>query len=163
MGMKLAIARRAASMRVFHFGRVKFERDGNRSVGEFALHIQCPWRLEGPDGIVTGRADLWEPAEPNADIDWATWDYEENENLQDRRIGRLLGGYDSKTQSFMNDTECLIVEKVRADDFGGATISLSGGYRLVVFPAGSVGEDWRLLQPSSDLRHFVVSGGKVEE
>jgi hypothetical protein len=162
VGRKLSIARRAADMRGFHFGRVTVEEPGDRSGGEFALHIQCPWRLEGPAGILTGQSDLWEPAEPSQEIDWDSWDYEKDPNLQDRRIGELLGGYDPKTRSFVNDTEHLVVEKVEADDFGGAAISLSGGYRLVIFPSGSAGEDWRLLQPLSEQRHFVVSGGAVD-
>lgn len=162
VGRKLSIARRAADMRGFHFGRVTFGQDGKRSAGEFVLHVQCAWRIEGPDGIVTGRTDLWEPAEPNEDIDWDTWDYEEDENLQDRQIGTLLGGYDPKTRSAMNEAEHLIVEGVDADEWGGATISLSGGYRLVLFPAGSTGEDWRLFRPSAEA-HFVVGGGRIEE
>jgi hypothetical protein len=163
VGRKLSIARRAADMRGFHFGRVTVEETGDRSSGEFALHIQCPWRLEGPHGIVTGRTDLWEPGDPSENIDWDSWDYEKNPNLQDRRIGELLGGYDPNTRSFVSDTEYLVVEKVEADEFGGLNLSLSGGYRLVVFPSGSVGEDWRLLQPHSRQRHFVVSGGAVKK
>src|SRR5262245_25598399 len=94
VGKKLSIARRAADMRGFHFGRVSVDEAGKRSSGEFALHIQCPWRIEGPDGIVTGRTDLWEPAEPGKEINWDTWDYDEDENLQDRRVGALLGTFD---------------------------------------------------------------------
>jgi hypothetical protein len=150
-------------MRVLHFGHVTVEESGNRSYGEFALHIQCPWRLEGPAGILTGRSDLWAPAEQSEDIDWDSWDYDKDPNLQDRRVGELLGGYDAKTRSFVNDPECLVVEDVEADDFGGVVISLSGGYRLVIFPAGSTGEDWRLLKPHSEQEHFVVSGGMIEE
>jgi hypothetical protein len=163
IGRKLSIARRAANMRGFHFGHVTVYGDGSGSAGEFALHIQCPWRVEGPDGIVTGEADLWEPADPDADIDWETWNCEDNENLQDLRIGTLLGGYDPATKSPVNTTEFLIVEGVEADEFGGATIVLSGGYRLVIFPSGSTGEDWRLFQPSSPQPHLVIGAGKVEE
>ena|SRR5688572_28183492 len=163
VGQKLSVARRAADMRGFHFGRVNVEEGGDRSYGEFALHIQCPWRLEGLNGIVTGRTDLWIPAEPSENIDWDSWDYENNPNLQDRRIGELPGVYDPKTRSFINETEYLVVENVEADDFGGATLSLSGGYRLVIFPSGSAGEDWRLLKPHTGQRHLVVSGGAVEE
>lgn len=161
IGKQLSIARRAADMRGFHFGRIIVEAK-NRSRGEFALHIQCPWHIEGPDGIVTGRSDLWEPADQDKEIDWDTWNYEDGENLQDHRVGALLKGYDPKTRSFVNETESLIVEAIDADDFGGVAISLSGGYRLVLFPSGSVGEDWRLFQPSSDPKHFVIAGGAVE-
>ena len=47
-------------MRVLHFGAVIEGEDG--SWGECALHLQCPWRLDGPAGPVTGQDDLWEHA-----------------------------------------------------------------------------------------------------
>jgi hypothetical protein len=94
-------------MRCFDFGRIR--KVGNRTVGEYALHVQCPWRIEGPQGIVTGRLDLWETAEDSPDIDWDTWDFEENENLQDKRIGEWLEGYDPQTDSFVNETDPLVV------------------------------------------------------
>ncbi len=163
VGRRLSIAWRAADMRMFHFGHVTVYEDGSGSAGEFALHVQCPWRIEGPDGIVTGGSDLWEPANPNDDIDWDTWNYEDDGNLQDLRIGMLLGDYDPLTGSFTNDTGFLLVENVEADELGGATIVLSGGYRLVLFPSGSTGEDWRLFEPQSEGPHFVVGGGKIED
>ena len=164
LGRRLVIARRAADMRVFHFSRLTVVGTGTdkRRWGEVALHIQCPWRLEGPDGIVTGRTDLWEAAEPSEDIDWNTWDYEKDPNLQDRRIGEVVGSYDPVVTAFVNRGNRLVVEEVAGDEFGGATIALSGGYRLVIFPSGSTGEDWRLLRPGlPEQGHFVVSGGKV--
>ncbi len=100
-------------MRVLHFGRIRKVEKG--TVGEYALDIQCPWRIEGPEGIVTRRSDLWEAAEDPPDIDWETWDYEENENLQDRRIGEMLKGYDPDTRSFVNATGWFVVEAVQGD------------------------------------------------
>jgi hypothetical protein len=159
-GLKLALARRAADLRNFQFGPVRAIDRG--TVGEYALHVQCPWRIEGPDGIVTGRGDLWEPAEPSQEIDRETWDYERDQNLQDRRFSALLQGYDDPaTGSFVNQTEHLIVEDVSADDYGGAAIRLSGGYKLVLFPAGSRGEDWRVFRPGATESHFVVAGGRI--
>jgi hypothetical protein len=127
------------------------------------LHIQCAWRIENQNGIVTGRADSWEAAEDHSNIDWKTWDYDKDENLQDKRIGALLGGYDPETRSFVNNSNLLVVESFHADDYGGVTLFLSGGYRLVIFPAGSQGEDWRLFPPGTEGNHFVISGGKIEE
>ncbi len=147
-------------MRGFHFGRIRKVEKG--TAGDYALHIQCPWRLEGPQGIVTGRLDLWEPAEDSPDIDWETWDYAKNENLQDKLMGEFLKGYDPQTRSFVNATGQLVVETVTGDACGGATIVLSGGFRLVLFPAGTRGEDWRIFQPGILESHFVISGGKVE-
>jgi len=161
VGLKLSVARRAADLRNFQFGQIrKVEPRG--TVGEYGLHIQCPWRIEGPDGIVTGRSDLWDPSDPDAKVDWDSWDYDKDANLQDTRIAELLGGEDPVTGSPMNVSNRLIVEAVDADDFGGATIQLSGGYRLVIFPAGTRGEDWRIFRPKLDEPHFVVSGGRIE-
>ncbi len=161
VGLKLALARHTADLRNFQFGTVRAVERG--TVGEYALHVQCPWRIEGSDGITTGRGDLWEPAEPSQEIDWDKWDYETDENLQDRRMAALLGGYDPVTGSFVNSTEHLIVEDVCADDYGGASIRLSGGYKLVLFPAGTRGEDWRVFRPDTYESHFVVAGGRIEQ
>ncbi len=162
IGLKLSIARRAASMSNFQFGEVH-KVDGG-TVGEYALHVDCPWRLEGPHSIVTGWLDLWEPAEEAGDdFDWQAWIEEKKDNLQEKRLHELLGGYDEQTLSVVNVTEGLEVEDIQTDAYGGAVLKLSGGYRLVLFPAGSRNEDWRMFQPQNDGPHFVVTGGKVED
>jgi hypothetical protein len=105
VGLPLTAARRAADMRTFQFGILRPVDRG--SVGDFALHVQCPWRIDGPDGIVTGRLDLWEPVEDNAPFD-ENWDYEKSPNLQDARLERWLtenGGF-------------VVVKGVDADEFG---------------------------------------------
>ena len=160
IGLQLSYARRAADMRNFGFGKIRDIKGG--FVAEYALHVQCPWRIEGSEGIVTGRLDLYEPAETLEGDEFESWDYEQG-NLQDVLIGELLRGYDSKTRTSINTTQKMCVEDVQADDFGGLCISLSDGYRLVLFPAGSRGEDWRLFSPESNRAHFVICGGRIEE
>src|SRR5262245_59040893 len=97
VGHRLTCTHRAADMRIFHLGEMQPVRDG--WAGEFGLHVQCPWRIEGPYGIVTGRSDLWKPASTeNADqpgFDWDAWNYERGQNLQDERIAQLLEVYSS--------------------------------------------------------------------
>jgi hypothetical protein len=149
IGLPLTAARRAADMQTFHFGALRPVDNG--SVGEFALHVQCPWRIECPKGILTGRLDLWEPVEENAPYD-ENWDYEKSPNLQDEKLDQLFGQSDGS----------IVVQHVDADEFGGAAIGLSQGFVLRIFPAGTRGEDWRLFQPKTDARHFVISDGKVE-
>lgn len=158
VGLRLSVARRAADLRNFQFGQMREVEGG--TVGDYALHIQCPWRIEGPGGILTGRSDLWEPAVPWETIDPETWKYEDG-NLQDLRIQAFLGGFDPMTKSATNRGSLLVVERVHGDDCGGARLELSGGYHLVLFPAGTEGEDWRIFRPSTDEPHFVVSGGRV--
>ena len=149
IGLPLAAVRRAADMRTFQFGRLRPVDRG--SVGDFALHVQCPWRIEGPDGIVTGRSDLWEPLDEHAPFD-ENWDYEKSPNLQDVRLERWL----------TRDHLSLVVESVDADEFGGAAIRFGQGFVLRLFPAGTRGEDWRLFRPTSGAPHLVISGGVVE-
>jgi len=148
-------------MRGFHFGQIRKIEKG--TTGDYVLYIQCAWRLEDPNGIVTGRSDLWEPAEIDPDMDWDNWDYEKNENLQDKQIGLLLGSYDPQARSYVNENDRLVVEEVYADAYGGATIVLTGGYRLVIFPAGSRGEDWRIFRSATNEPHFVIAGGKIDQ
>jgi hypothetical protein len=136
-------------MRTFQFGSLRPV--GGGSVGDWALHLQCPWRIEGPEGIVTGRLDLWEPVEENGPVD-ATWNYETSPNLQDARLEQWL----------KRPEAARVVRGVDADAFGGASLSFDQGYVLRLFPAGTCGEDWRLFSPTSDHPHLVVSGGAVE-
>ena len=149
IGLPLTAARRAADMRTFQFGTLRAVERG--SVGDFALHVQCPWRIEGPDGIVTGRLDLWESVEEDIPLE-QNWNYEQSPNLQDTLVERWLAEHKG----------ALVVQSVDADEFGGASISLSQDFVLRMFPAGARGEDWRLFRPNGDLPHLVISGGKVE-
>jgi hypothetical protein len=150
VGLPLTAARRAADMRTLQFGSLCPV--GGGSVGDFALHIQCPWRIEGPNGIVTGRLDLWEPVEEDIKIDYETWDYDESPNLQDFRLDQLLA------QNGLS----LVVQSVDTDEFGGANITFDHGFVLRLFPAGTRGEDWRLFEPKTDNPHFVIVEGKIE-
>src|SRR5436309_4549873 len=127
VGLPLTAARRAADMRTFQFGTLRPAKRG--SVGDFALHVQCPWRIEGPDGILTGRSDLWQPVAENAPF-VEDWDYDKSPNLQDSRMKQWLEQHDLS----------LVVTDVDADAFGGAAISLSHGFVLRLFPAGTRSE-----------------------
>jgi hypothetical protein len=48
IGLRLSIVRRAADMLVLHFGNIRAHSSGKGTVGDYALHVQCPWRLDGP-------------------------------------------------------------------------------------------------------------------
>jgi hypothetical protein len=56
------------------------------------------------------------------------------------------------------------VQAVEVDGAGGFRLTLSDGHALEIFPDDSRGgEDWRLLSPATEARHFVVSGGRVAQ
>jgi hypothetical protein len=175
VGLPLCITRRAADLLVLHFGTIrevesrnlrgKLRKNPKATVGDFSLHIQCPWRIENSEGIITGRGDLYRSADTGEYFDKELDDdsfYEHGKNFQDKRMGELLQGIEPITGSYMNVTDFLIVEATEADNFGEATIYLSGGYRLRIFPSSSKGEHWRLFQASTEEKHFVVEGSAVE-
>ena len=152
VGLRLSIARRAGSMRGFHFGAVSEDESG--SWGEYALHLQCPWRIDGPRGVVTGQGDLWE--HPTLELPPEDWSYEGGNSLQDVRLGALLGGRDERTRSWVNlKAEALIVTRVLGQESGELTLTLSGGFTLRVFPDTSRDEAWRLLARGGDGAHYV--------
>lgn len=157
VGLPLRIARRAADMRGFHFGQINPHKGGN--AGEYVLHLMCSWRIEGPEGLITGHRDLWDP---KLEEDWdENWDYELNENLQDWKIGQLVGKCENK--SFYNYTDDkLVVESVDINGFGDLVIALSGGYRIVTFLNHSRGESWLFFSPGLALYvDMEVTEGKV--
>ena len=158
VSLPLAIARDAASMKNFQFGLIRPHSSGTGTVGEYALHIQCPWRLVREGGILTGSADFYEPAEANKEVDLRDW---RAGNLQRKRLGEVLRSFDDATRSWVNGTGELVVASVAADDLGGFELVLSGGFRLQVFPCGSRGEDWRFFDPGGDGPHLVVDGGRI--
>jgi hypothetical protein len=55
LGLPLWAVGRAASLAWFQFGdrrTVPTFRGGSKVVGAYALHLDCPWRIVGPDGRV---------------------------------------------------------------------------------------------------------------
>jgi len=164
MGLKLSISRNAADMKVLHFGEIKPHPDSG-TMGDFALHIQCPWRIVTSDRVITGSHDYHEPADPKED--WDAWEPSRPRNrLQDKRLLELFPQYDPGTKSLVNATALLVVDEVEADIFGGIDLHLSGGYRLQIFPvstseSSSWGEQWRFFKPFA--QHFVVvaNGGRA--
>ncbi len=140
-------------MRGFHFGQIKPHSSGEGDCGSFVLHLQCSWRLESPQEIITGHRDLWEP---ETEEGWnEDWDYEDG-NLQDRKLTELLGSYDFNTRSCVNSTEKLIVESVEIINFGDLIIKLSGGYQIVTFINHTIGESWRFFSPGTKEKHICM-------
>jgi hypothetical protein len=147
ISLPLSIARDAADMKNFQFGAIRPHPSGKGTVGSFALHIQCPWRLTQDEHIVTGADDYWEPAEADGEVDLEDW---RGGNLQRKRLSEILSGASE-----------LVVRSVVADDFGGFELFLSGGFRLQVFPGGSRGEYWRFFQPGSLESHLVIDAARA--
>jgi hypothetical protein len=158
VGLPLSIARDAGSMKNFQFGAIRPHPSGEGTIGQYALHVQCPWRIVGGDGIVTGSADYYEPADIDTEVNLQD---PQAGNLQRKRLGDLLRSYDPSTRSWINSTGYLVVRTVVVEDFGGFELELSGDFRLQIFPDGSRGEDWRFFVPGNEEDHLVIEGGRM--
>lgn len=157
VGLPLSIVRQAADMRVFHFGEVRRHHWGKGTVGVYALHVQCPWRIVGPGRLLTGSSDRFVAPPGESGVDQK--DVRAG-NLQEMRLAELLEGYDDATKSHVNATAGLVVTSVTADRYCSLDIMFSGGIHLQLFPDGSAEEDWRFFATEDDSPHLVIEGGK---
>lgn len=151
VGLPLWAIGRAVDLVWFEFGSrrtVKGWKGVEKTVGDYALHVQCPWRIIVRDSIVIGRGDIFctpqesdEPTPPN--FDW------QKGNRFDRIAREFL----------RNESRQLMVQAVSAGEAGRITILLEGSYELEVFPHDSeMGEHWRFFKPNVEESHWVFSG-----
>jgi hypothetical protein len=153
VGLKLSIANYAGNMRIFHFGEIV--RRADQAVAQYAMHLQCPWRIEGESEVVTGLDDWYLPPSGYECVD-ESWEPGKGNNLQQRRLRELFRCPDEEG-SLTNRSSDLVVIHADGSDFGDCRLILSGSYVLNVFPCSSDEEAWRLFQPGSIEEHFVVS------
>jgi len=152
IGLRLSIVRRAADMLVLHFGNIRAHSSGKGTVGEYALHVQCPWRLDGPLGTITGREDLWEYAGPGEEP--PGWSYEDGLTLQDERLDDLFGPRHETSRSWVTEKDRFVVTAAQQTSCGDVRLELTGGHTLQLFPASCKREAWRLFAPAS-THHLV--------
>jgi len=158
MGMPLWDAGRAADLAWFAFGERRLAHDFRgqpREVGEFALHVQCAWRIVRGETVLVGHRDLYYPAgagtesrEVPANFHWDV----QGANRMDGRLKRL----------FQNPPEKLNVSGVEAGLAGALQIFFQNEMALEIFPNDSFDEEhWRLFRPYLDEPHFIVKGSSV--
>jgi len=151
IGLEFTRTTRAANMECLKFG-ILYQKDRKgieRQVGEFGLHLQCPWRFTKGNEIIVGNDDLTEQPDENAE-------YDENFNW-DIQGGNLR---DVKLKLFL-ETGNYKVTSAKADEFGGFELLFTDNIKLTVFPALSsknqYSEYWRMLDNRNTIsNHFVV-------
>ncbi len=146
-------------MLVLHFGDIRTHPSGDGTIGAYALHVQCPWRIDGPVGIVTGRDDLWEYSGPGQRP--RHWSYEDGLSLQDRQFAVLIGTRDEDTQSWVNLRDRFVVVAATQTERGDVRLDLSDGYAILLFPASGEVEAWRFFAPNSEDDHLVCTGNSL--
>jgi hypothetical protein len=143
---------RAADMATFDFGkrrRIQNAQGEENEVGEYALHVQCAWRIIQNDRVIIGDRDLYYPADYRAGAEIPDeFDWDHNPNRRDRL-----------TSSFFEDGKReFVVKEINTGEGGILHIMMSEGYSLQIFPDSSLPiESWRLFKVGQ-RGHFVVSG-----
>ena len=120
-----------------------------RQIGEFGIHLQCPWRITQGNFLLVGSDDVVEQPDESAEYDANfNWDVKGG-NLRDVKLKHFLekGNYKVIT--------------VKADDFGGFELTFNDNIKLTAFPTSSCNniysEYWRLLDnKNEENEHFVV-------
>jgi hypothetical protein len=159
-GLPLWDAGRAANILWLQVGApvpAPTSRDPQRITGQYALHLQCPWRVSCATGVVAGSSDLYVPFNPEADEDAFQWD-RPGDAMVDAHLERWIRAH---------ATAPLTVSGIEVDRCGGFVLQLSQDFAVEVFPDASsephdVREQWRLLQPAQDAPHFVLMNQGVE-
>ena len=153
-GQPLRGVGRAADMAWWQFGEdvvAPTRGDPQRIRPRYALHVQCAFRLLGPDGrVVVGSEDIFvDPASPRHAPDDFDWDVA-GANLYDHQARELMASRDTEATA-------LRVVEAHGDHAGGLTIVLTEGFRLEVLPATAVTrEHWRFFEMGSEAAHLVV-------
>lgn len=146
---------RAADLASFQIGQqrtVVDSRGKEKTVGQFALHIQCPWRIVQGEKLVVASGDLYYRPDGSAagpDFDWEPL----GANNRDVTLERLFSA-----------SERLVIQEYRLEFAGLLRIVFTNNVCLEVFPDASADrEHWRLFQPYTDRPHTVAHGGSITE
>lgn len=158
VGKKIWTCRRAADMAMFQCGnRNKISDYYGREVeiGEYALHVQCPWRILSSEGIVVGSRDLYLPStyERGSDVpNGFNWDREPNrrDRILEELFDRVHDGYE--------------VQRVEHGLGDWCQIYLLSGLYLQIFPDDSLGEEqWRLFSSNdADGKSTFIGTGRAD-
>lgn len=155
IGKTLWSSGRAADLEWFQFGehRTINTRGHTKEVGEYALHVQCAWRITHGDQVVVGNHDLYYPPEETddrpEDFNWEAL----GSNRRDKRIAAL----------FQDETRQFLVRLIEVGEAGSFRILLDDDYALDVFPDDSLSDEhWRIFKPKVEGPHFVVTGKGLE-
>lgn len=153
IGKSMWACRRAADMATFQFGQRKQVHDyfgRSAAVGEYALHVQCAWRILRGDVVVVGSSDLHYPASHIGSEDIPEdFDWERDPNRRDRLFDALFEG--GKRE--------FAVQRIHVGAGGTCFIEFAEGIRLELFPDDSFPhEHWRLFSTQDGGPQIVVAG-----
>ncbi|MFL6072077.1 MAG: hypothetical protein ACJ73S_01520 [Mycobacteriales bacterium] len=138
---------RALDMAILAFGRDLSSPDevnGDYKVSsEYALHVQCPFRLSRRDSVLLGSEDLRRETTRSSDTEYRV--------IYDRR---------SEALDQILSTRAVLVETVNVNELGDLCLELSQDLEIRVFPARTYKlEAWRFVIRGAE--HIVFPDGVI--
>lgn len=147
-GLSLHPVVAAADMLCIHFGTLKSVLGKNgeqKEVGQWAIHLQCPWRFIQRNRVILASSDFYydavsgEPLDSNSD----------RPSVFQRNKEKL---------NVWVATTKVAVSSVTCGKAGAFDLRFGRDLELMVMPSQSeeiMEEAWRLFQPGSDKPHIV--------
>lgn len=158
VGQPLTDVWRIVNLQCFGFGK-QYKVERNRpdkkiiNVSPYYIHVDCVWRITSPKRILVAHRDLYYPPgnEEDAPEDWQ-W---ETSNKCDELTKILVR--DLKKNQW-------IVDKIKADRYGGVQIFFNNKNTLEIFPSDSFDDEyWRFFERNNPAKkHFVVCGNGID-
>lgn len=155
VGLRLSIIRRAVDMLILHFGslrEIESRKPGLAQVGEIAVHISGPWRIDGPTQTLVGRQDLFRfdgVKEPSG------WSSEQGNTALDAELDAGFGRNSERKVWFVQGVGFEVVSTI-ASRYGDLEIQFANGFGVRAFPDSTGDECWRLFVPRGNSDHLVV-------
>jgi hypothetical protein len=148
VGEPLVSIGRAVDMGTFGFGPEEpttTRRGIERMVAAYSLHLQCPFRMDGPTGPIFGGRDIYRS--PTGErLEGMAWDGPDA-NFYEVTV-KARGAIDGPP---------LVCERIVADRSGSFTIHFTEDHVLHVFVPGAVQEEyWRFFRTGDLTSHVVI-------
>ena len=149
-GLRLQKVGRAADMLCMHFGdlqTVTFRSGQLGEVGEWALHLQTPWRISVGSTLLVGARDIY--------TNWETGEVVEYLDIGDSRFDRLT---DSLNQRLKNTAH--YTKRIACDGLGGVRMAFDNDLFFDAF--SNISHDhpeyelWRLFEPATGKKSTLL-------
>jgi hypothetical protein len=148
IGLPLRTIGRAGNLLWLGLGEwreVPDHRGGARSVGQWAIHIQCDWGFSKSGSPIVSSADYY--VNFNGSDLGDNWDVI-GANRFDKRAAQLRAAFEVIPPR---------VVSIECDSVGGFSMHFDDISQLDVNPSEEISEEfWRLFEPGTDGPHFVV-------
>jgi hypothetical protein len=150
-GLRLQKVGRALDMLCMHFGdlqTVTFRSGRQGEVGEWALHLQTPWRISVGSRPLVGAKDIY--------TNWETGEFVEYAEIGESRFDRLTDSLNQRLKSPAHYTKSIV-----CDGLGGFRMAFDNDLSFDAF--SDISHDhpdhelWRLFEPATEKDHFVVA------